>query len=94
MKDNSERNYGRISTLGEIKVEKERLRRKIAKQEKILAEDWENISYGWRFVDKILGAANSLFSSVFVSSGIELVGKLMSYLFSKKKKQKKTVQAG
>jgi hypothetical protein len=77
--------YSRIGTLSDIQVEKERLRRKIAKQEKRMERDWKRIEDSWRFVGKIASIGNKLFSSASLLGGIKLGMKLVSHLFSRKR---------
>ena len=89
---NNDRQYSRISTLAEIRYEKEQLRKKIGKQEKKLADDWERIEHGWRFFGKIFDTATNLLSSVSMLGGIEIGYKLLSHFFSKKKKKKQTAE--
>ncbi len=88
MKKQNDLRYSQISTLAEIRAEKERLRWKIKKQEKKLGRDWERIEEGWRIVNKIAGWASSLISSASMLGSVEIGYKLLSHFFSKKKKQK------
>ena len=80
--------YNRFSSLRDIQFEKDRLRRKIKKQEKTLTYDWERIEENWRIVNKIVGTINNFFSSATIIGGVELGYKLISHLFQKKRKQK------
>ena len=85
MKQNDYR-YRQISTLTGIHAEKERLRRKIKKQERKLAADWEQIEKSWRIVGIIAGLGSRLFSSFSLLGGAELGYKIISYFFPEKKK--------
>ncbi len=89
MMKRNDRKYSRITTLAEIRDEKERLRKKLHKQEKKVADDWERIEHGWRFVGRIFGTATNLVSSASMLGGIEIGYKLLSYFFSKRKKKEK-----
>jgi len=78
--------YNQISTLSEIRSEKARLHRKIKKQEKRLARDWERIEDSWRFFSKIAKIGNRLFSSATLFGGLKMGYKIISHFFSKKKR--------
>ena len=84
----SDYRYSQISTLTGIHAEKERLRRKIKKQEKKLTADWEQIEKGWRIVSIIAGFGSRLFSSFSLFGGVELGYKIISYFFPEKKQEK------
>ena len=81
--------YSQISTLNGIKAEKERLRRKLNKQENRLSKDWEQIEKSWRIVSKIGRMGSRIFSSFSLLGGAELGYKLVSYFFPGKKKSVK-----
>ncbi len=85
MRKLSDYKYSQISTVSEIQAEKERLRRKIRKSEKKLANDWNRIEDSWQIVSKIAGLGSRLFSSASLLGGVELGYKLISHFFSKKK---------
>ena len=93
MRKQNDRRYSRISNIREIRMEKEHLRGKIRLQEKELARDWRRIEDGWQIFGKIAGIWNSLFSSVSMLGSFEIGYKLLSFFFSKKKKQKNAKQA-
>ena len=77
--------YSRFSTLNEVLAEKARLHRKIKKQEKILAHDWERIEESWQILVKITQTGSRLFSSSILMQGIELGYNFILNFFSKKK---------
>jgi len=83
----SDYRYSQISTLTGIHAEKERLRRKIKKQEKRLTADWEQIEKSWHIVSKIAGLGNRLLTSFSLMGGAELGYKMISYFFPGKKKK-------
>ena len=86
-KKQSEYRYSQISSLTGIHAEKERLRRKIRKQEKKLETDWEQIAKKWRIVSRITGMGSKLFSSFSLLGGAELGYKIISYFFPEKKQK-------
>ncbi len=89
MRKLSDHRYSQLSSLDEILAEKERLRRKIKKQEKKVSSDWERIEDGWRIVGKITGVLGNLFSSASLLGSAELGYKIFSHFFSKKSKKGK-----
>ena len=78
-------NYNQISTLSDIYIEKARLYRKIQKQEKRLARDWERIEDSWQIFGKIARIGNRLLSSASLLASIDLGYKIASHFFLKKK---------
>ena len=87
IKKPSDYRYSQISTLTGIHAEKERLHRKLKKQEKKLAADWEQIEKSWRIVNKIAGLGSRLLTSFSLMGGVELGYKIISYFFPEKKEK-------
>ena len=88
MKKSNNYRYKQFSSLGEISAEKDRLRKKARRQEEELSADWSRIEKDWHIVAKITDMAGNLFSSVSTYGSINLGYRLLSNLFSKKKKRK------
>ena len=86
-KKQNEYKYHKICTMSDIRAEKERLRRKIKKQEKKLKNDWEHIEKSWNVVGKIVGLGSRLLSSLSLLGGAELGYKIISYFFPEKKQK-------
>ena len=84
MRNQNNYKYSHFSSLKDIQAEKERLRRKIRKQEKILDSDWKRIENSWKVVGKITGVVGNLFTSASLLGSMELGYKIFSFLFSKK----------
>jgi hypothetical protein len=70
--------------LEDICAEKERLNRKIKRQERTLERDWKKIEDAWQIVDKITQTGERLFSSASILGGAELGYRIISHFLKRK----------
>ncbi len=81
----SKKTYNKYSSFSDISAEKDRLRRKIRKQEQVLTKDWERIEDGWKLFNKIGGIVGNLASSATIVGGADIGYRILSHFLKKKK---------